>query len=1129
MYEKCLLQGRLACVMTAVSFLAFAIPVSVEAQSSEVRQVTSSCYTPCIVASKGNETVEVILPDATSIVLAPGSRARISRDADGGVIVQIEEGRARIAGGSRNAAVPIQVMTPQAMLSIRDAAIFVSVEGGETRTHLLNGDAVLVSAGGTTRRIYRPGYQSVATSGRVSTPRRMDVEDVVADLMSIAPGLSTGQRPRVTSSVTGSASSPTTGGPVSDDDGVVETAANDVDADEDPFEGGDDPIANEDDDPGPGVVGGTETFDVAGLSGAELDLAQSFAPTISEGSQVTAQQDATINFGNYYTSFQSYDILGSSPGGFAQVSSIGPSTNRVVDDTFGAFALNNPKLYANGQPNDDSQTLVWFSSDSYNAFGYTNSDRLTEQGGSSGIAGPFIFDGTGPFGGSDRVFSSDSVRINFISFNDGSNESFQANSGILGFLPLSVDPIAGGGAYVDGIYAGGVDNFILSEITQAVAYEFPSFSSLLADTEFMADVMASDTCSNSSSCLVPTDIDYNETAFIEDVVFSYLEDEIVAATPGQIEYTFKVPDPDCSGFDCNYTNNFQTAAAVARTTNEGRRFVIATGNLDSLAPGGSVALSVASGEVDRFHLAGSMQGQLGDLGVGVGGVSTGMDHSTGRAFLRGETWTELSGAGALDQLTDTGVILRYPTTAVENDADTDGTGTGGDNAVLLHADIGISGSGVSQVSTMSVTVGSLSYRLAEGEVDGLIEARTVGTSQDAGGSTLAFHNDLHSSAAGGGNQRLDEAPGRLGFFVLENAGTLFDDVAESLGDALVSLNGGREFDLNASTDPTDFALLRIGVGTESASGSALGDASVKAGTVGYAAGFLERANGGSVALARFQDPHDGTRLTEDRSNLSFSDVDAETHIFSATLTAGGETLNFGGDGLSAYINDREFGALSLGSSKALGDTYGNSDYAMAMVSGETGSGSGELRSEVNAALPGPSISRYDHVKWGFFMGDASIGGNRNHVHMASFTAGDRVIMSAETQPNGTAEYSGHALGTVVEGGNSRVVAGSYTDSFNFDTREGNFSLGFDGETHAGTSRLTDATTGPMFYGGGANTDVMGGSLAATVAGEFVSNGGMLETTATGLAPGGLVGSFDIGGTRNGGSYAATGTFGAELN
>ncbi|CAN0591184.1 unnamed protein product, partial [Ectocarpus sp. 12 AP-2014] len=98
-------------------------------------------------------------------------------------------GQARVAGGARNALQPIQVTTPHAALSVMDAAVFVSVESDQTRTHLLNGDAVLVTVGSTTRRIYRPGYQSIATTTRVTSPRRMDVEDVVADLMSVAPGL----------------------------------------------------------------------------------------------------------------------------------------------------------------------------------------------------------------------------------------------------------------------------------------------------------------------------------------------------------------------------------------------------------------------------------------------------------------------------------------------------------------------------------------------------------------------------------------------------------------------------------------------------------------------------------------------------------------------------------------------------------------------------------------------------------------------------------------------------------------------------------------------------------------------------------------------------------------------------
>ena len=73
--------------------------------------------------------------------------------------------------------------------------------------------------------------------------------------------------------------------------------------------------------------------------------------------------------------------------------------------------------------------------------------------------------------------------------------------------------------------------------------------------------------------------------------------------------------------------------------------------------------------------------------------------------------------------------------------------------------------------------------------------------------------------------------------------------------------------------------------------------------------------------------------------------------------------------------------------------------------------------------------------------------------------------------------------------------------------------------------MGEIMTGPMLYSGGTSTMMGDDSYVSTVAGEFVSNGGSFASGMT--TPGGLIGSFDIGGTRTGSPYAATGSFGAD--
>ncbi|MEM9342885.1 MAG: FecR domain-containing protein [Pseudomonadota bacterium] len=862
-------RAGVACSIGILSVAtALGAPSTAEAQARhEVRQIASSCVNPCTVQAGENETIEVILPDATSVILSPGSAAVISRDANRRIVVEVLRGLVRVAGGASNATTPILISTAHADMVVRNAAAIIAVSGSGTRTHLLNGDELLVTSAGTTRRIYRPGYQVIATSSRITQARRMDTEAILADILSLSPGLATGERPLTTSSATGTAApSGSSGGELDDATGSVEeTVLADIETvestetnlNEIAAGGTPEPMAVE------VQFGGAET--------GGIDLASGFGTSEGSAAATTGEAYTTTQFGNSFTALQDYSTIedGSGANALAPPVSAGPTTNRILPggdaSTYSGAPL---RFYSlDDDPNDPVPIQVWFDSlpSNYDTFGYTDQNVWEDgvahlsAGPGAGIGGSFMF-------GRDWLEQEDVTAVattfNALSFRIIFSSTIDARTG-LAEDTLSDDPFVDGGAVASGIASGAgfrereADNFFLTEVTPTTAYTFSADKTLSEAQTLIED-------------------DY----------------------PGA-DYILGLDEFD----------NDRVWAALLEPENPSRRFIFASGDLDALT--GSGDLSVDPGAVDRFHIAGSMQGALGDISVGVSGVPVGMDPQTGRAFLPSESWTALAGSPALASLSDTGVILRYPNGPVLSDADGDGTGDSVNDAVLLHVDFGLSGAGDDQVSTISATIGSLEYRMIDDEVDGLIKALTVGTSQDAGAATLTYDSALASSSVGGGNHRLDSAPGRAGFFVLENAGAFFDDV----GTPPATLSGGTETSLNGSE--LSFGLLRIGSGVSTdsptTSGGDLGS------NVGYAAGFWEQNAGGSVQVERILAPYDGLDLDEFRDNLEFRGIDPVKNNFTAELTLdSGAVLTFGGEGNSAFINDHEFGA-----------TYESGTYSMA--------------------------------------------------------------------------------------------------------------------------------------------------------------------------------------------------------
>ena len=133
------------------------------------------------------------------------------------------------------------------------------------------------------------------------------------------------------------------------------------------------------------------------------------------------------------------------------------------------------------------------------------------------------------------------------------------------------------------------------------------------------------------------------------------------------------------------------------------------------------------------------------------------------------------------------------------------------------------------------------------------------------------------------------------------------------------------------------------------------------------------------------------------------------------------------------------------------------------------------------ALPG-GVTPCDctFMSWGWWSGDIRYDnpgfrqGQRDRLNMATFVTGT-LTNSVQMPLTGTATYTGHTFGNVVNGANSYVSAGTYSNAWNFATGKGQVNLTFDNRAYSGQTALIAGTpnfTGPL-TGAGASGSLSG--------------------------------------------------------
>ena len=543
---------------------------------------------------------------------------------------------------------------------------------------------------------------------------------------------------------------------------------------------------------------------------------------------------------------------------------------------------------------------------------------------------------------------------------------------------------------------------------------------------------------------------------------------------------------------------------ILREIHSQERFIFATGDVDNPPD--------TERRLDKFFISPGLEGFDGATGKPPENATVAGQI---RAFLRNTTaFRNEDGTGGV-KLADTGLlIIGTPAGSKQGEF-----GQGGDEQTgVLHADFGIEGlaqdgKGPTQRSTISATIGQVRYHVDNkdhskvGE-EVVLDAHTVGSTRgavDGDQKDILATGNIVSTSAGGGNNAIGDngvaRAGRAGYFVLENFNP-------------PDATGGVERPLTASptTDKAphqqqQFALLRLATGVESTPLAVTTDDRKKKNTEfqGFAAGLAEaqigQPNLGVVALNTGNSP-DGFVL---RVNPDTNRIEAVYKLTGlGTLTMGGLT----GDasrGASAFIDQDRFGARTVDAKGA--DAAMVSGVLLRQAANAEGStANADTKAFLNA------IPKSDDLKWGFFFGDLdtrSPGALRSHVHLGTWVAGN-VPDGSRLPTSGTAQYSGGAIGNVVNAGALYSATGTYNSTWNFGSRAGQTALKFDGATMTGFTQQQGSKA--VFQGG-----LSGGGRTAGIAGSFVQG-----TEQAGVAPAGQMGRFTVSGHN----YGAAGTFGA---
>jgi hypothetical protein len=380
----------------------------------------------------------------------------------------------------------------------------------------------------------------------------------------------------------------------------------------------------------------------------------------------------------------------------------------------------------------------------------------------------------------------------------------------------------------------------------------------------------------------------------------------------------------------------------------------------------------------------------------------------------------------------------------------------------LQAWLVIDGTGAGQKSAIGVMTGSIE-RLSDGVSYGFVGNRGGSQRLDASDGSVASYGTVASAAGSGGGTSIFGSNGQN--LVLTN----------DLDDANATFRDSPNFGMSLPIGDTDFSTAHVAnlVSTDQTASQSYAGKTL----TGY--NSVARSLNGAVALkaGTVSMTFNGTNGT---FSAAFKQFDDDGNLYNDEI---GFTDRYGG---AVYLDDTAFAS----------------------------SGSNHRSYVVNSALvpakifdggTSSALCSCSYLSWGWWGEAENADGYVTSSHMGNWVIGD-VTANIDMPASGTATYSGHAVGTVLNGGSQYIATGDMAASVNFASHTGNVAISdFDGRSFGSNVSFAGSST------------FTGANGATSLTGSFVNGNG--------LAAEGLIGAF----TTADGLWSASGIFAGDRN
>ena len=428
----------------------------------------------------------------------------------------------------------------------------------------------------------------------------------------------------------------------------------------------------------------------------------------------------------------------------------------------------------------------------------------------------------------------------------------------------------------------------------------------------------------------------------------------------------------------------------------------------------------------------------------------------------------------------------------------------GATARTLQASIGFTGTGPNQVSTAVVQTGAIGQWQPSGApvIGGLIRGVETESATPIGSETLFSHaaslidgngNSLYGRSTISGlalDQTRISNPNSTGTNVVNTK--LPSTGSETEGVAINPITDSYGF-----AQPAVATAVPMGLGANRTTQTLSGYFGGQMGTTASTPAFRSYPITGTATVA--------TDATTNTVAATFASAP-----LSPTATGGVSSvvINFGGTNpdldatRSAFVDNATFGAVE---SKSNPQQINGQNL---VVAGDTTQASRLYFVSANTAPPpnsllpaGASYCQCQILQWGYWGGDLLTGTQTDntisridHAHINFWAAGpptSTADIASLAGANVTGNYTGHAIGSVVNNGSSYVAAGGFNGMYNFASQTANFAVNnFDGKSFStGNVRLplNGASYSTSFGSPGGPSGSFNGSFFGPMAAETGGN------------------------------------------